>query len=311
MRIAEGYPRPLSIETVLKTLSDAPIATSRGRGWGGVTLDLHAHISDCSILSPAHDHHLVCYCPAGSGRIVQGRAGALHDGIFSAGMSLVMPAGCDSSWEGSAPASARIRVPDTLIAAAAEQLAQSGAARFEIRNVFERRDETIAHIARVLLHQLDQPAHAAQPFIAETLSCALAAHLLRSYNVFELSEPDVEPALDRLQIARLSDFIHANLDRSIGLSELAAEVNISRFHFSRLFKKTTGTTPLSFVEQCRLQYAQSLITGSDAPLAEIAAMTGFADQSHFTRRFRRHLGCTPAVFARQMGRRRPARSSGR
>jgi AraC family transcriptional regulator len=86
-------------------------------------------------------------------------------------------------------------------------------------------------------------------------------------------------------------------------------VNVSRFHFTRLFKRSTGLTAISFVEQCRIRRAQALISETDLPLAHIALMTGFADQSHFTRRFHRHVGCTPAAFAREQSRRRSARRS--
>ncbi len=66
-------------------------------------------------------------------------------------------------------------------------------------------------------------------------------------------------------------------------------------------------TAISYVERRRIVRAQSLILEIDLALVEIALMTGFADQSHFTRRFHRHVGRTPAAFAREHGRRRSAR----
>ncbi len=61
------------------------------------------------------------------------------------------------------------------------------------------------------------------------------------------------PPLGRLELARLTEFIEDNIDRTIGLAELAEIVNVSRFHFTRLFKRSTGMTAISFVEQCRLR----------------------------------------------------------
>lgn len=69
-------------------------------------------------------------------------------------------------------------------------------------------------------------------------------------------------------------------------------------------------TAIGFVEQCRIRRAQSLIMETAIPLAEVALMTGFADQSHFTRRFHRHVGRTPAAFAREHGRRRAMKGAG-
>lgn len=302
--------RTVSIQSVLDTLPDRPSATSRERDWRGITLDIHGPVADFVLRSPAHDHHLVCYCPSGSGQLIQGRDGVIHDGPFSSGMSLIMPAGFDSTWAGDAAPSVRMRLPKALILSAAEQVGHRGIATFEIRNVFETRDPTIERIAQILLAELERAPHFSQALISETMSCALAAHLLRSYNAFELPASHQVSTLGRAELAMLTDFIDQNLERSIGLAELAAVANVSRFHFARLFKRTTGHTAIRFVEQCRIRRAQSLIAESDMPLAEVALSTGFADQSHFTRRFHRYVGCTPAAFARDKGRRRPGRSHG-
>jgi len=109
------------------------------------------------------------------------------------------------------------------------------------------------------------------------------------------------------ELARLSAYIEDNIEHPIGLAELADLVSVSRFHFARLFKRSTGTTAIAYVERCRIRRAQELIMETDFPLAQVALMAGFSDQSHFTRRFRRHVGCTPALFARDQGRRRAAR----
>ncbi|MEJ0004136.1 MAG: AraC family transcriptional regulator [Pararobbsia sp.] len=176
----------------------------------------------------------------------------------------------------------------------------------EIRNVFEVRDPLIERLAQTLLAEMDMKAHPVQGLIVDSLSTALAAHMIRNYNAFEAIEPSQARSLSKLEIARLTEFIEDNLDRTISLDDLAAVVNVSRFHFSRLFKRSIGSTAISFVERCRIRRAQSLIADTDLPLAEIALAVGFADQSHFTRRFHRHVGCTPAVFAREQGRRRSA-----
>ena len=107
----------------------------------------------------------------------------------------------------------------------------------------------------------------------------------------------------------MTAYIEDNIGRSISLAELAAIVNVSRFHFTRIFKRSTGITAITYVERCRIQRAQALIAETDLPLAQVALTTGFTDQSHFTRRFHRHVGCTPAVFAREQGRRRAGRRS--
>lgn len=297
----------LSIEDILHRRPHMPVITTRDRGWGGVTLDLHRPYFNIAESYPGLDHHMITFCPSGSSKLTQIRGGTVHRGVMSTGMSLLMPAGYDSSWEGDSGQSARLRIPVSLITKAAEECDWQGSFPVELRNVFEARDATIMHFGLILLSEVQKSSHPAQRLMVDAVSAALAIHILRTYNTFEAIEQNGEACLGKHEITRLTEYIEDNLDRSIGLAELAKVVNVSRFHFIRLFKRSTGTTPIDFVEQSRIERARVLITETDIPLAEIALMTGFADQSHFTRRFRDRVGCTPAVFSRNHGRRRIAR----
>jgi len=103
-------------------------------------------------------------------------------------------------------------------------------------------------------------------------------------------------ALPRYKVRRVVDFIEANIDRPIRLEHLSAAAAVSRFHFHRQFKKSTGVTPHQYVLQMRIKRAQALLAESDLPLVEVAARVGFADQSQFTNRFRRLTSMTPKVY---------------
>ncbi|WP_451984054.1 helix-turn-helix domain-containing protein [Azospirillum endophyticum] len=302
-----GNRKVVSIGSVLQALPDKPVATSRARQWSGVTVDVHEPVKDYALHTPAHDHHLISYCLSGSARLIQRRDGVTHDHVFSPGMLLLMPAGYESAWDGNAPHCARLRIPTSLVTAAADQIGSRSVSQTEIRNVFETSDAFIERVAQTLVAELNRPEHPAQALIADTMSCALAAHLLRSYNAFQAPDVQKLPPLGNSELARIEKYIADHLDHPIGLADLASLVNISRFHFARVFKRSTGTTPIKYVESCRIRRAQDLIAETDLPLAQIALMAGFSDQSHFTRRFHNHVGVTPAVYARERGRRRSAR----
>jgi len=141
------------------------------------------------------------------------------------------------------------------------------------------------------------------PFIVDPNGTQLAqtSRPVRDLSPAHLPGAPRSTALADPVLGRLAAFVEDNLNRSIALSELAAVANVSKFHFCRLFKRSTGITPMTFVEQLRIDHARRLILGTALALAEIALLTGFADQSHFTRRFRRLVGVTPAVFARRCG----------
>jgi AraC family transcriptional regulator len=100
-------------------------------------------------------------------------------------------------------------------------------------------------------------------------------------------------ALRRVQV-----FVEANIERSIHIRDLAGRAGLSVHHFARAFRTSTGRTPRAFVEQRRIERARRLIADTNQPLAEVAAATGFATQSHLTTAFRRATGFTPAAYRR-------------
>jgi len=113
------------------------------------------------------------------------------------------------------------------------------------------------------------------------------------------SAPRRSPA--GLRARTLSDvlaYMNEHMSEPVGLAELANVAHVSRFHFTRLFKTSTGLSPMAYLERSRIRRAQELIVSGEMRLAEIAVAMGFADQSHFTRRFRRHTGRTPGSIAR-------------
>jgi len=96
------------------------------------------------------------------------------------------------------------------------------------------------------------------------------------------------------QLRRATDFIAENCMRNIRLQELADLTSLSQSHFSHSFKASTGMAPHEWQMNARLDRAKELLLADDQPLTSIAAETGFSDQAHFTRVFRKHVGTTPA-----------------
>jgi len=102
--------------------------------------------------------------------------------------------------------------------------------------------------------------------------------------------------LPSYKLRRVMEFIEAHIDQPMPLERLAAAAAVSPFHFHRQFKRSTGMTPHQYIVQMRTERAKALLSGSDLPLAEVAAQSGFADQSHFTSTFRRTTSMTPRSY---------------
>ena len=81
---------------------------------------------------------------------------------------------------------------------------------------------------------------------------------------------------------------------------LAEAAGCSRFALYRAFSAEFGMSPSDYERQLRLRHARSLLAAG-SPLADVAAATGFADQAHLARWFKRAYGITPGVFARGAG----------
>ncbi len=170
----------------------------------------------------------------------------------------------------------------------------------ELIDVFNTRDLFVGQLAPILVSELERPTHPAQALMIESISYVTAGHLLRHYDSFRRSEGKITGLAPRT-LGMVIAYIEEHPNEPIALDMLAGLANVSRFHFARMFKLSTGVSPMMYVEQNRIRKAQALIKQEQLPLAAIAAEVGFADQSHFTRRFRLHVGCTPSDYAMTLG----------
>lgn len=100
---------------------------------------------------------------------------------------------------------------------------------------------------------------------------------------------------ENASVKRMIDYINDNYSRNISVEELSGVAHLSPFHLIRVFAERTGLTPHAYLTQVRIRRAMSRLAGRRS-LARIALETGFADQSHFTRRFKRIVGVTPGQY---------------
>jgi AraC-like DNA-binding protein len=94
---------------------------------------------------------------------------------------------------------------------------------------------------------------------------------------------------------RICEYIESHLDQKIGLEMLAALAGLSTHHFARAFNQSMGIPPHSYLLSRRLERAERMLRETQLPLSEIAAATGFSDQSHLARHFRRRTGMSPRL----------------
>ncbi|WP_188312112.1 helix-turn-helix domain-containing protein [Salinarimonas soli] len=100
------------------------------------------------------------------------------------------------------------------------------------------------------------------------------------------------------QVRRTIDYIVQNLGSDIDLAQLAGGVGLSRSHFCRAFRETTGLPPHKWVINARIERAKEHLLAAKLSLSQIALDVGFSDQSHFTRAFSKSEGISPGAWLR-------------
>jgi len=104
------------------------------------------------------------------------------------------------------------------------------------------------------------------------------------------------------QERRAKDLIDANLVKGVRVEEVAEACGLSVSYFTHAFRTSTGHPPHSWLLKRRLEFAMRLIREGRSNLADIAVATGFADQSHLTRVFKRRVGISPSLWRRSLPR---------
>jgi len=162
-------------------------------------------------------------------------------------------------------------------------------------------DERLAQLARSLAIELtdEKPG---REIVLGALVDQVVVHLLRHYSNIRRSE---ELELSRVglidrRIRRSVELMHAQLEQDLSLKEIAAASYLSPFHFLRVFKKLTGTTPHAYLASIRTSRAQLLLAELNLSVTEISSRVGYSSPSHFTKAFRQATGLTPRAFRKAL-----------
>lgn len=151
-------------------------------------------------------------------------------------------------------------------------------------------DEGLAQQLNLLFDLLLQPKNI---LFKQSLYISTLAYLLSRYNqkgkdLKEFSQADAKVLL-------IQEILAAEPEREHQLTELAVVAGMSPWHLLRQFKKYTGLPPHAWLVQFRLRKSLTLLK-QGYEIAAAAQLCGFSDQSHFTRHFKKALGCTPAQY---------------
>jgi AraC-like DNA-binding protein len=161
----------------------------------------------------------------------------------------------------------------------------------EHAHVLERPGEVTspqaAMLARRLYAEFRHRDHAASIAI-EGLVLEILAESVRSTGVPSRTVPK--------WLMRAKDMIQAKFLEVPSLTDVAHAAGVHPVHLSREFRRHFDCTVGEYIRKLRIEHASRMLAGSSTPLAEIANVCGFADQSHFSSTFKRTVGLTPARY---------------
>jgi AraC family transcriptional regulator len=270
----------------------APLLSSSGRApWRGIILE--KHMADADYLATDVDVcsdlvHIFTGLPARH----EWRADGRHVTAISAeGSVVVEPRGMHVSVHvvrAKADIQWILEFDASVISQRLEERLHGRA--LELAPRFDLRDPQVSRMVQALQADVDTGSPGGSLF-GELIGDALALYLA--------SPTAAQPKTGRMPGVRLNrvvEFIHANLERNIHLEELAQAAGMSAYHFAKLFKSSTGSSPHKYVLQCRLERAKQLLRDSLLSLSEVSLLCGFADQSHLTNVFRRFVGVAPSRY---------------
>ena len=160
-----------------------------------------------------------------------------------------------------------------------------------------REETTISHPFQSVASS--QVERAGSKLYADAMANALVARLISHYSSRQPVIKHYPGGLTKQQLKRVTDYIHQYLEQDLSLAELANLVQLSPYHFARLFKRSTGLSPHKYLLQCRIDRVKQLLIARKLSLAEIACLVGFSSQGHLNYHFKRLVGVTPTAFVRQ------------
>lgn len=152
---------------------------------------------------------------------------------------------------------------------------------------FFEKNTSLVWLACRLFHEFKNWQSCSE-LVAEGITLEMLAHSARKTVVTEKRFP--------LWLARVVEKLNDEFTENLSTGELAAQANVHPVHLAAVFRQFYGETMGEHVQKLRVARASEMLLDKKIPLAEIAYATGFADQSHFTRIFKRCVGITPGAF---------------
>ena len=282
-------------ESRSQILSYEPLLSSHNLGWKNVKFD---YFQCGSYETPTHcpEHHAIAVAFKHYSKVERNLDGVFRKEHQHPGSVVIVPKEVEHwvAWKGNI-SFALFSIPPQELAEIAPETVNPE--KVELMPTFgeSEPDHLISSIGVAIKQQLETDPYGCS-FYVEHLMNAMCAHLLKHYCTIKPNLKNYDSGLSLYKLKQAIDYINDNLNNDITISDIANQVNISPYYFSRLFRKSTGFSPYRYVIQQRIAKAKQLIKQTGMTLADIALNCGFSSQTKMTLHFRKLTGLTPKKY---------------
>ena len=270
------------------------VQSSSGKGWNELDVAEVIHPLDDFALPAIPRHVLVINL--GSPSEIQEQL-VRRQTQLETGNLVILPAGAPTSWHLEREEEVRhlhLYLSPTLIQRIAAS-ADLNPDQVELIDEFGAFDPQVESIALSLLSELRSDGLGGKLYV-ESLANILGIHLLRHHSSVKQPSLSRPIGLTRTTLRPAITYIEEHLAENLSLSDIAAVVHLSLYHFARLFKESTGVPPHQYVIGRRVERAKLLLSTTNWSLTTIAHTVGFAHESHLALHFKRLTGLTPRYY---------------
>ena len=278
-----------------RVLGTVPFRMALDPSGAGIAHWKHDPLHD--VVEPMTHHVIMAY--NGSVQRMERRSGrSVAIGTFRPGVVIIIPEGSSSRWDIPKPVDVvQLYLPHTTLKRVADEADTATPI-----DLLERTAHPDPVTSRLLLSAADvlEGNEALDALFRQQLTDLLATRLLAAHSGSSTTIQPVRGGLAPKTLLRAIERLRSDSDMDVSLAALAADAGLSRFHFCRAFKESTGLSPHAWLRQHRLEQAMNMLRDTDASIVSVAAELGYASQTAFAAAFRKLTGETPSDWRRRM-----------
>jgi AraC family transcriptional regulator len=289
--VAERRPADVEMARVLKT---APIQMASDPCNGAIARWKHGALHD--VVEPMTDHVVMTY-PTGVQRLERRSGKSVAVGAARSGVVTIIPAGSCAKWDIPGPVDViQLYLPQTTL----ERVGREAGAP-PPGHILERTGHPDPVTSGLLMSAADvlEGNAVLDALFRQQLLDLVATRILAEHTGLPATSEPIMGGLSPHALRRAIERLRSVIDTDVSLATLASDAGLSRFHFCRAFKESTGLSPHAWLRQQRLEQAMNMLRDTDVSIVSVAAKLGYASQTAFAAAFRKLTGETPSDWRRR------------